>query len=185
GGDGGVQRLARIGSRRTAALGDRDADAPRDFAHRRRIIHAELLHEEGVDVTGLVADEAVEHPFPGNHGEVAMRAAVKGTAASVICPGPLELHGLANDSHEVRCFAHLLDHVVGNHVSRSRSSGAITNLTEPISTTARPSERISATTPTLPAPVLTRSPILRSIAPTVRPSGRPAVFSIASSTIRR
>src|SRR5207249_3512611 len=38
-------------------------------------VHAELLHEEVVDVTGLVADEAVEHPLPGNHGEVAMRAA--------------------------------------------------------------------------------------------------------------
>jgi len=68
--------------------------------------------------------------------------------------------------------------------TNSNKSGAITSLIAPTSTTTRPSERISRTTPTFPCPVLTRSPTLRFCEPPNRPTAEPPVFSIASSTIR-
>src|SRR5258705_7197533 len=182
-----VQRLARVWGGGAGALRDRDAGAPRGLPHGRGIIHAQLLHEEREDVARLVAHEAVEHSLLGDDGEVAMGAAVEGTGSAIVGPGTLELDVLADDANQVGGLTHLLDDVVGNHdpSTRSRSSGAITRRTAPISTPTRPSDRISATTPTFPCPVLTRSPTLRSFGPTRPLSTLPAVFSIASSTNRR
>src|SRR5882762_347650 len=125
-----------------------------------------------------------------------MRAAVKWAGTAIIPAGALQLDMFPDDANEIRRFAHLFDDVVGNHwavrrlggwaVGSTRSStlGAMTKRTAPTSTTTRPSERISFTTPTLPDPVLTRSPTARSVEPPNRPTASPAVFSIASSTIR-
>src|SRR6202008_4555308 len=106
----------------------------------------------------LVAHEAVEHPLLGNDREVAMRAAVEGTGTAIVRPRTLELDVLADDGDEVRGFADLLDDVVGDHdgrmggwadgpSTRSSSPAAITRRTAPTSTTTRPSDRTSATTP--------------------------------------
>src|SRR5207244_5273892 len=115
GGDGGEEWLARIRPGWPGALGDRDPDTSRDFAHRGRIVHAEPLHEERVDVAGFVTDEAVEHPLFGNDGEVAMCATVEGTAAAVVRAGALQFDSLADDPDEIGGLAHLLDAVVGDH----------------------------------------------------------------------
>src|SRR5207253_2854693 len=79
------------------------------------------LHEEGEDVAALVAHEAVVHPFLRDDGEVAVRAAVKRARSAKVRPSALELHVLADDSHDVRRLPDLLDHVVGNetHVVNS------------------------------------------------------------------
>src|SRR6266550_2328337 len=126
-----------------------------------------------------------------------MRAAVKGAAAAIIRAGAFELDGFADDSDQICRFTDLLNDVVGDHwavrrlggwavgSTRSSKSGAITKRTAPTSTTTRPSERISLTTPTFPEPVLTRSPTARSAEPSNRPTASPPVFSIASSTILR
>src|SRR5258705_7345265 len=197
GGNGGVQRLAGIRAGRAGALGDGDPDPPRHLAHRGGIIHAELLHKKRVDVARFMADEAVEHPLLGNDGEVTMRAAVKGAPAPVIRPGAFELDGFADDADQICRFTDLLDDVVGDHwadgrmggwadgSTRSSRSGATTSRIEPISTTTRPSERISTTMPTFPCPGRTRPPICNSLDPPIRRSADPPVFSIASSTIRR
>ena len=111
------QRLTGIRPSRARPLGDRDADPPRDFAHRRGVVHAESLHEVGEDVARFVADEAIEHPLLGNDGEIAMRAAVKWAAPSVVRSSPLQLDALADNPDEIRCVADLLDHVVGNHAN--------------------------------------------------------------------
>jgi len=113
----GEQRLAGVGTSRARALGYGDADAARDFAYRRRVVHAESLHEEGEDVARFVADEAIEHPLLGNDGEIAMRAAVKWAAPPVVRSSPLQLDAFADNPDEIRCVADLLDHVVGNHAN--------------------------------------------------------------------
>src|SRR5205823_6661562 len=95
-----------------SSLRDGDPDPARHLAHGGGIIHAELLHEEGEHVPAGVAHEAVEHPLAGDDGEVAMRAPVKRTRSAEIGPGALELDVLADDPHEVRGLADLLDHVV-------------------------------------------------------------------------
>ena len=117
GSEGREQRLVGIGTGGAGTLGDRDSDAARDFADRGRIVHAEALHKEGVDVAGFVADEAVEHPLLGNDGEVAVRAAVERAAAAIVRARALELDRLADDSDDVRGIADLLDDVVGNHLN--------------------------------------------------------------------
>src|SRR5258705_4448256 len=195
GGNGGVQRLAGIGAVRAGPLGDGDPDPPRHLTYRGGIIHAELLHEKRVDVARFMADEAVEHPLLGNDGEVTMRAAVEGAPAPVIRPGAFELDGFTDDAHKVGRLADLLDDVVWDHDGRMgrwaggpsalvSRSGAITNRIGPISTTTRPSDLISATTPTFPCSVRTRSPLLKSVSRPICPSARPpAVVSIPSSTI--
>ena len=124
GGDGLVKRLAWIGSCRAGALGDRDADAAGDFTHRRRIIHAELLHEEREDVARFVADKAVEHSLLGNDREVAVRAAVKGTRPAEIGTRALQLDMFADDAHEVGGLTNLFDDVVGDHRAVGRLGGS-------------------------------------------------------------
>src|SRR4029077_15361795 len=120
-GHGAVQGLAGIGAGRPA-LGDGDPDPARDFPHRGRVIHSQLLHEEGEDVTALVAYEAVEHPFLGDDGEVAVCAAVKGTRRAKIRARPLELDVLSDDPHDVRGLSNLLDHIVGNEAHAVNSA---------------------------------------------------------------
>src|SRR5207245_5503378 len=116
-----VQRLAGIGAAR-GALGNGDPDAARDLPDRGGIVHAELLHEEREDIACGVAHEAVEHPLPGDDGEVAMRAAVKRTGSAEVRSGAPELDVLADDPHDVRGFADLLDHVVGDQAHAVNST---------------------------------------------------------------
>ena len=120
-GHGLVQRLARVWAG-GPPLRNRDPDPARDLAHRRGIVHAELLHEEGEDVAALVAHEAVVHPFPRDDGEVAVRAAVKRAGGAKIRTGALELHVLADDPHDVGRVPDLLDHVVRNEAHAVNST---------------------------------------------------------------
>src|SRR5207247_8194616 len=125
----------------------------------------------------------------------AMGAATDGTRPAVIGAGAFQLDMFADDAHEVGGLTNLFDDVVGNHEAvrrlggwalgstNSNKSGAITSLIAPTSTTTRPSERISRTTPTFPCPVLTRSPPLRFCEPPNRPTSEPHVLSVASSPI--
>ena len=122
-GHGGKQGLAGIGAA-GAALGDRDAYAPGHFAHGGRVVHPQALHIEREDVARFVADEAIEHSLLGDHGEIAVRAAVERARAAEVAAGPLELDVFTDDGDEIGGFAHLLDHVVGNrHASDGRTVG--------------------------------------------------------------
>src|SRR5690349_12511851 len=107
------ERLPRVRAG-GSPLGDGDPGAARHLADRRGIVHPELFHEEGEDVPGLVAHEAVVHPLLGNHGEVAVRTAVEGTGPAIVGAGALELDVLADHPHQVRGVAHLLDQLVGD-----------------------------------------------------------------------
>src|SRR5262245_1249835 len=113
----GEQRLMRVGPCRATALRYGDPDAASDFAHRGRIVHAESLHEEGVDVTSLVAHKAVEDPLLGIDGEVAMGPAMKRARSAEIRSGAFQLDVLADDSDQVGRLADLLDHVFGDHAN--------------------------------------------------------------------
>ena len=104
----------RVGPLALAPLGDDDPDLARHLADRRGIVHAEALHEEAEDVARLVADVAVEHPLLRDDGQVAVRPAVEGTGAAIVRAGPLQVHGLADDRHDVGGVADLLDHFVRN-----------------------------------------------------------------------
>src|SRR5207249_696713 len=119
-----------------ASLRDRDSDAAGDLAHRGRVVHAQLLHEEGEHIAGLVADEAVEHPLLRNHGEVAVGAAVERAGTAVVRAGALELDVLPDDPHDVRRVADLLDDVVGNQAHAVNS--AIVTPWPPCSRGAKP-----------------------------------------------
>src|SRR6266516_8128695 len=109
-GHGIVERLVGIGASPPArtALGDRDPDPAGDFAHGGRIVHAQALHEEGEDVAGFVAHEAVKHPFLRDDGEVAMGAAVERAGAAVVGAGALELDLLPAEPDQVRGLTNLL-----------------------------------------------------------------------------
>ena len=96
------------------ALGDRDPYAARHLPHRRGIVHPQPLHEEGEGVPGLVAHEAVEHSFLRDDREVAVRPAVERARPAEIRAGTLELDVLADDPHQVRRLADLLDDVIGD-----------------------------------------------------------------------
>src|SRR2546428_129827 len=100
----------------------RNRDAAGDLAHRGRIVHPQLLHEEGDPVARLVAHEAVEHPLLRDHGEVAVGAAVERAGTAVVGAGALELDMLPDDPHEVRRVADLLDDVVGDQAHAVNSA---------------------------------------------------------------
>ncbi len=69
-----------------------------------------------------MAHEAVEHSLARDDGKVAVGAAVKRTGRAEIGPGALELDVLADDPHDVRRLADLLDHVVGNEAHALNST---------------------------------------------------------------
>src|SRR6185312_12355320 len=148
-----------------APLRNRDPRPARHLAHGRGIVHAELLHEERENVAAGVAHEAIEHPLAGNDGEVAVRAPVKGTRGAEIRPGALELDVLADDPHDVRRLADLLDHVIGNE-AHARNSTSVTpwppwfDGAKPKRFTRGSAERISCTSwrrAPVPLPWITRS----------------------------
>src|SRR6185437_4277638 len=144
---------------------NRDPRPARHLAHGRGIVHAELLHEERENVAARVAHEAVEHPLAGNDGEVAVRAPVKRTRGAEIRPGALELDVLADDPHDVRCLADLLDHIIRNE-AHARNSTSVTpwppwfDGAKPKRFTRGSAERISCTSwrrAPVPLPWITRS----------------------------
>ncbi len=123
-GHGAVERLARIGTA-GPSLRYGDPHPARHLAYGGGIIHAELLHEERENVPTRVAHETVEHPLAGDDGEVAVGAPVKRTRGAEIGPGALELDMLADDPHDVRRLADLLDHIVGDQ-AHARNSTSVT-----------------------------------------------------------
>jgi len=123
-GHGAVERLARIGTGRTA-LRNGNPHPTRHLAYGGGIIHAQLLHEERENVPTRVAHETVEHPLARDDGEVAVGAPVKRTRGAEIGPGALELDVLPDDPYDVRGLADLLDHVVGDE-AHARNSTSVT-----------------------------------------------------------
>src|SRR5713101_9903881 len=93
-----------------------------DCPHGRRIVHAKRLHEEREYVAAGVAHEAVEHPLAGNDGEVAVRAPMKRTWRAIVGPRALELDVLADDPHDVRGLADLLNHLIGDEAHALNST---------------------------------------------------------------
>src|SRR5207244_12586969 len=79
-GHGAVERLARIGTGRTAPRNG-NPHPKRHLAYGGGIIQAQLLHEERENVPTRVAHETVEHPLARDDGEVAVGAPVKRTRA--------------------------------------------------------------------------------------------------------
>jgi hypothetical protein len=116
-GDRAEQWLAGVGTSRPAALGNRDSDTPRDFAHGGRIIHAQPLHEKREHIARFVADEAVKHALLGDDGEVAMGAAVERTATAEIRARAFELDRFADDPDQIGGVTDLFDDIVGNHLN--------------------------------------------------------------------
>src|SRR5206468_1438970 len=110
---GAEERLARVGTFAGTALRNGDADPARRFPHRAGIVESLPLHQVGENVSRLVTHIAVEHSLAGNHGEVAVAAAVERAGPAPVRAGALERHRLADQLHQVSGIAYLLDQLVG------------------------------------------------------------------------
>ena len=67
----------------------------------------------------------MKHALAGDHGEVAVRAAVERAGAAEIGAGPFQLHRLADDPDEIRRFPDLLDQLVRDE-AHARNSATVT-----------------------------------------------------------
>ena len=116
------ERLPGVGAGARRAFGNHDPSAACRFAHRRRVVHSEPLHQPGEDVARCVTDEAVVAVLLGDHGEVAVGAAVERTRAPVIGAGALELDRLPDEAYQVGALPDLIYRLVGNHAHAENST---------------------------------------------------------------